>query len=139
VPEGHYAEESMRLTVVPNRNMLLLAACAAWAVSCRSDAVAYAAHAGDHAVYPDCRPEFVEAVRGVFRLCDYKPLTLYTPFVEWSKADVVREGQVTGAPLHLTYSCYEGGVRHCGKCGTCYERREAFAITGVPDPTEYAT
>jgi 7-cyano-7-deazaguanine synthase len=137
VPEGHYAEESMRLTVVPNRNMLLLAACAAWAVSCRSDAVAYAAHAGDHAVYPDCREEFAAAMAQALSLCDWRPVRLLRPFVGWSKADVVRRGAELKAPLGETWSCYKGGEAHCGRCGTCCERAEAFALAGVPDPTEY--
>lgn len=138
VPEGHYAEETMKLTVVPNRNMILLSLAIGWAVSLRFDAVAYAAHAGDHAIYPDCRPEFVEAVRRVAELCDWHRVRLEAPFVGMTKTDIVRLGAGLGVPFERTWSCYKGGERHCGRCGTCTERREAFEKAGVPDPTEYA-
>lgn len=137
VPEGHYAEESMKLTVVPNRNMILLSLATAWAISSGSEEVAYAAHSGDHAIYPDCREEFVQAMRGVLHLCDWKKVSLSTPFIEWTKADIARQGAALKAPLTLTWTCYKGGEKHCGKCGSCTERREAFQIAGVPDPTEY--
>lgn len=138
VPRGHYADPVMRATVVPNRNMLLLAVAGAVAVREGCGAVAYAAHAGDHPVYPDCRPEFTEAARELLGLCDYRPLDLLTPFVLWDKAGVVRRGAELGVPFGLTWSCYEGAEWHCGRCGACVERREAFSLTGVPDPTRYA-
>jgi 7-cyano-7-deazaguanine synthase len=138
VPHGHYADESMRVTVVPNRNMLLLAIAGAVAVREGAGAVAYAAHTGDHAVYPDCRPAFADAMGAALSLCGYHPVDLLRPFVRMTKADIVRSGWVNRVPLGLTYSCYEGGDRHCGRCGTCVERREAFALAGVPDPTVYA-
>ncbi len=138
VPEGHYAEESMKLTVVPNRNMVLLSLATAWAVSTKSDSVAYAAHAGDHAIYPDCRSEFADAMAVAMGLCDWHKVQLVRPFVTWSKADIAKEGAKLAAPLHLTWSCYKGGELHCGKCGTCVERREAFALAGVTDPTRYS-
>jgi 7-cyano-7-deazaguanine synthase len=138
VPHGHYADPSMRATVVPARNTVLLALAAAVAVRERCGAVAYAAHAGDHPVYPDCRPEFAEAYRRVLALCDYEPVELLTPFVRLTKAEVVRVGADRGVPFGLTWSCYEGAEWHCGVCGTCVERREAFALSGVPDPTQYA-
>lgn len=137
VPEGHYADPSMRLTVVPNRNMLLLAIAAAHAISEGADGLAYAAHAGDHPVYPDCRPAFIEAMQRALGLCHYTSVQLFTPFATWTKADIVRYGVQHGVPYHLTWSCYKGGDEHCGKCGTCYERREAFALAGFPDPTQY--
>lgn len=137
VPEGHYTDESMKLTVVPNRNMLLLACAIAWAVSLKADGVAYAAHAGDHTIYPDCREEFAEAMARAAALCDWHPVALLRPFIGLTKADIVKLGSDLGAPLALTWSCYKGGERHCGKCGTCVERREAFALAGVGDPTEY--
>lgn len=137
VPDGHYAEESMKATVVPNRNMILLAVAAGWAISLKADAVAYAAHAGDHAVYPDCRPEFADAVARALTLCDWRPVKLLRPFVGMSKADIVTAGSAMGVPYAETWSCYKGRDRHCGQCGTCVERREAFALAGVPDPTEY--
>ncbi len=138
VPEGHYEEETMKLTVVPNRNMILLSLAIGWAVSLRFDAVAYAAHAGDHAIYPDCRPEFVEAVRRVAELCDWHRVRLEAPFVGMTKTDIVRLGAGLGVPFERTWSCYKGGERHCGRCGTCVERREAFHVAAVPDPTRYA-
>lgn len=137
VPHGHYEDASMRSTVVPARNLVLLSLAAAVAFREGVDAVAYAAHAGDHAVYPDCRPAFVEAVRLTLARCDYRPVTLLTPFVGRTKADVVAEGRRLGVPFELTWSCYEGGCLHCGLCGTCVERREAFRVAGVFDPTVY--
>lgn len=137
VPEGHYEDPSMRITVVPNRNMLLLAVAGALAVSQKAEGVALAAHAGDHAVYPDCRPEFADAMSKALALCDYTPLKLVRPFIHDTKADIVRRGVACKAPMELTYSCYKGEKEHCGKCGTCVERREAFEKAGVPDPTKY--
>ncbi|MDX2110680.1 MAG: 7-cyano-7-deazaguanine synthase QueC [Verrucomicrobiota bacterium] len=138
VPDGHYADESMKLTVVPNRNMLFLSLAICWAVSTKSDAVAYAAHAGDHTIYPDCRPEFAASMADAARLCDWHPVALLRPFVNLTKSAIVRRGHELGVPLHLTWSCYKGGAHHCGKCGTCMERREAFALAGVEDPTCYS-
>lgn len=138
VPEGHYQEESMRATVVPNRNMLLLSLCASWAISTGADMVAYAAHVGDHAIYPDCRPRFIRGMEDLFRNIDYKPIILTTPFQSFSKADIVSIGARLQAPLHLTWSCYKGGEVHCGRCGSCNERREAFELARVPDPTIYS-
>ncbi|MFM2131027.1 MAG: hypothetical protein RL646_230 [Verrucomicrobiota bacterium] len=137
VPEGHYEEESMKATVVPNRNMLLISVAAAWAISLRATSVAYGAHGGDHAIYPDCRPEFAEALDRAVRLADWHELRLERPFVKMDKAAIVRRGAELGAPFALTWSCYVGGGRHCGKCGTCVERKEAFRLAGVPDPTDY--
>lgn len=137
VPEGHYEDETMRATVVPNRNMLLLAAAGAFAVSKEAQAIAYAAHEGDHAIYPDCRPEFIKAMEAAFRLCAYEEIKLLAPFSSMSKANIVQHGSELGVPFYLTYSCYKGGVKHCGKCGTCFERREAFERAAVEDPTEY--
>jgi 7-cyano-7-deazaguanine synthase len=137
VPHGHYADESMKVTVIPNRNMLLLATAAAVALSRGALRLAYAAHAGDHAIYPDCRPAFIDAMRLAFKVCAYEPLELYTPFNFMTKADVVLKGHHLSVPLELTYSCYEGNERHCGRCGTCVERREAFQVAKVDDPTEY--
>lgn len=138
VPDGHYAEESMKATVVPNRNMILLSIAAAWAVSVKADAVALGAHAGDHAIYPDCRPEFAEAIDKVLSLCDWHPLKVVRPFIGITKADIVAVGQGLGVPWGQTWSCYKGRDAHCGTCGTCVERREAFELAGVPDPTGYA-
>lgn len=138
VPEGHYEAESMKATVVPNRNMLFLSLAGSWAVATKSDSVVFGAHGGDHAIYPDCRPEFAAAMDKALGLCDWHPVRLERPFVDWDKAAIVRRGVELGAPLGLTWSCYVGGERHCGRCGTCVERREAFAKAGVVDPTVYA-
>lgn len=137
VPDGHYAEESMKATVVPNRNMILLSIAAGWAIAVKADGVAYAAHSGDHAIYPDCRPEFADAVASAIRLADWHKVELMRPFVTFSKADIVRRGAELGVPLARTWSCYKGGVHHCGRCGTCIERREAFYLAGIEDPTSY--
>lgn len=138
VPEGHYAEDNMKATVVPNRNMILLALAAGWAISQKADAVAYAAHSGDHAIYPDCRTEFADAMRHAIGLADWHKVDLIRPFVEMTKADVVRRGAALGVPFAETWSCYKGQALHCGRCGTCVERREAFHLAGVADPTPYA-
>ena len=126
LPEGHYAEESMKSTVVPNRNMILLAMAAGYALSIDFDTVAYAAHAGDHTIYPDCRPVFADAMQNALQLADWKDLRLHRPFVNLTKAELVRIGAKLGAPLHLTWSCYAGDESHCGKCGTCVERKRGF-------------
>jgi 7-cyano-7-deazaguanine synthase len=124
VPHGHYADESMRSTVVPNRNMVLLSIAVARALSEGFDGVAYAAHAGDAAVYPDCRPAFVEAMTAAIRLCDYRELRVLTPFLWYNKADIVSRGRALGVDFSHTWSCYEGGDRPCGKCGPCVARAE---------------
>jgi 7-cyano-7-deazaguanine synthase len=138
VPDGHYTDETMKATVVPNRNMIMLSVAVGWAVSLKFDAVAYAAHAGDHAIYPDCRPVFAEAIRRAAALCDWRPIELVTPFIGKTKADIVRVGAGLGVPFARTWSCYRGGEVHCGTCGTCVERREAFERAGMKDPTVYA-
>jgi 7-cyano-7-deazaguanine synthase len=137
VPHGHYAEESMKQTVVPNRNMILLSVAIGHAIAHKCDAVAYAAHAGDHAIYPDCRREFVQAMQGAAQLCDWRRIDLLSPFVDFSKADIVEQGELLGVDFSKTYSCYEGNEIHCGKCGTCTERKEAFELNSIKDPTQY--
>ena len=137
VPEGNYADENMKTTVVPNRNMILVAIAAARAIAIGTNSVAYAAHSGDHAIYPDCRPEFAEAVESALKICHYTPITLMRPFIGMSKSEIVRMGADLGVDFSLTWSCYKGGEKHCGTCGTCTERREAFRLAGVDDPTEY--
>ncbi len=138
LPHGHYAEESMKSTVVPNRNMILLSLAAGHAISLKFDTVAYAAHAGDHTIYPDCRPQFTDAMEKALSLSDWSKISLYRPFVNWSKADLVKRGNELGVPFEKTWSCYAGKVEHCGKCGTCIERKEAFELNGLPDPTSYS-
>lgn len=138
VPEGHYSAENMRTTVVPNRNMILLAAAAGIAIANGYERVAYAAHAGDHAIYPDCRPAFAQAMKEALALAHEPPVMLHAPFLYLSKAELVAMGHVRGVPFAETWSCYKGEEVHCGRCGTCVERREAFAIAGIDDPTEYS-
>ena len=142
VPHGHYAAPNMAITVVPNRNAIFLALSYGVAVAEQANRVAIGVHGGDHFVYPDCRPDFliqfekmqVLAVGG-FGAPD---LELDAPFCATDKTGIVREGARLGVPFEKTWSCYEGGELHCGKCGTCVERIEAFAQAGVPDPTIYA-
>ena len=139
VPEGHYAEDTMRLTVVPNRNAIMLTIAFGIAMTRQVQAVAAAMHGGDHFIYPDCRPPFVEAFATMqhFALDGFAQIAFSTPFLHLSKADIVREGARLGVPFAKTWSCYNGGARHCGRCGTCVERREAFHLTGIDDPTPY--
>ncbi len=139
VPDGHYAEETMKITVVPNRNAIMLAIAYGVAVAEQADYVAVGVHAGDHFIYPDCRPEFISlfeqmedrAIEG------FGSAKLLAPFVNISKADIVSLGTVVNVPYRKTWSCYKGGDVHCGTCGTCVERKEAFQLAGVEDPTEY--
>ncbi|MDQ8206673.1 7-cyano-7-deazaguanine synthase QueC [Coraliomargarita sp. SDUM461003] len=138
VPDGHYAEGNMKVTVVPNRNMILLAVATGWAISTKSDTVSYAAHSGDHAIYPDCREEFAAGMDHVMQLADWQVVKLDRPFVAMTKADVAKRGAELGVPFDETWSCYKGLDLHCGRCGTCVERREAFHLAGVIDPTPYA-
>lgn len=137
VPHGHYADESMKVTVVPNRNMILLSVAAAAAIGRGMNTVYYGAHAGDHAIYPDCRPPFVQAMKTALRRCHFYEVNLVAPYLHYSKAGILKDASAMGLPFELTYSCYEGGEKHCGKCGTCVERREAFVSAGVVDPTIY--
>ncbi len=134
VPEGHYAEESMKATVVPNRNMIMLAVAAGYAMSIGATSVAYAAHAGDHAIYPDCRPEFADALEHAIKLADWREVKLDRPFINMTKTDIAMLGVELSVPFEKTWSCYKGGAAHCGKCGTCVERKEAL---GILDPTKY--
>jgi 7-cyano-7-deazaguanine synthase len=142
VPDGHYAAESMRATVVPNRNAVMLDIAVAVAIANGCDAVAFGAHGGDHAIYPDCRPEFVTTFTASAMLANQGFLPggfqVVAPFLGFGKAEVVRMGHQLGVPFAATWSCYKGGAVHCGRCGTCTERREAFQVAGVADPAPYA-
>lgn len=135
LPEGHYADESMKATVVPGRNAIMLSVAAGIAASRGMDAVATAVHAGDHPIYPDCRPEFIAAIHDALLLAT--GVGVRAPFVHKTKTEIARIGHDLGAPLGLTWSCYAGGDAHCGRCGTCVERIEAYRDSGVPDPTTY--
>ncbi|MEX2375159.1 MAG: 7-cyano-7-deazaguanine synthase QueC [Dehalococcoidia bacterium] len=139
VPHGHYAADTMTATVVPNRNAMLISVVYGIAVARSANAVLVGVHAGDHHVYPDCRPEFIEALDRALRIGNegVGNVTLEAPFVRRSKTDICRLGGHLGVAWQETWSCYEGGDIHCGRCGTCVERREAFWDAGVEDPTEY--
>jgi len=134
VPHGKYDEEGMKTTVVPNRNMLILSLCAARAISLGCHAVVYGAHAGDHAIYPDCRRSFVKAMETALLLCDWKEIGLLAPFLSYSKGMIAEVGKRLGTPYDRTWTCYEGGEKPCRKCGSCNERAEAFGYAGMRDP-----
>lgn len=140
VPDGHYAEETMRITVVPNRNAIMLAVAFGVAAAERATAVAAAFHSGDHFIYPDCRPAFIDSFRTMQRraLEGLRDIELDAPFVHMTKAEIVRIGAALKVPFAETWSCYKGNDLHCGRCGTCVERQEAFHLAGVEDPTRYA-
>jgi 7-cyano-7-deazaguanine synthase len=142
VPEGHYTDASMAATVVPNRNAIMLSVAVGVAVARGAEAVATAVHAGDHTVYPDCRPEFIEAIEHEARVANEgfiaDAFRVLAPFLHVAKDEIVRRGAALGVPFEETWSCYLGEELHCGRCGTCVERREAFELAGVSDPTPYA-
>jgi len=137
VPHGHYEDESMKQTVVPNRNAIMLNIAAGIALARGHYAIAAAVHSGDHAIYPDCRPAFMDALQETIRIAMDRPaFNVLAPFVGISKTDIVRD-YGSRVNYSLTWSCYEGGEQHCGECGTCVERIEAFADSNTEDPTDY--
>lgn len=137
IPEGHYRQDNMKSTVVPFRNGIMLAIAAGLAESRGLDHVMLANHGGDHDIYPDCRPEFVAAMSQAMTSGTYQGVTLLAPYTYLTKADIAIHGKRLGVDFSLTYSCYKGGEKHCGVCGTCVERKEALAAAKIPDPTEY--
>lgn len=139
VPHGHYAQSNMAQTIVPNRNAIMLTIAFGMAVSRQLEQVAIAVHGGDHFIYPDCRPDFIEAFAKMQNqaLSGVADIALYAPFLQMDKSDIVRQGQSYHVPFEDTWSCYEGEGRHCGRCGTCVERQEAFSLAAVHDPTDY--
>jgi 7-cyano-7-deazaguanine synthase len=137
IPEGHYADPSMKRTVVPFRNGIMLAVAAGLAESLEMDTLVLGNHAGDHAIYPDCREAFSKPMSDAIQAGTYAGIVVVRPFEKISKTDIARMGASFKVPYELTYSCYKGGEQHCGKCGTCYERKEAFKDSGVADPTQY--
>lgn len=137
IPEGSYDDENMRSTVVPFRNGIMLAAAAGLAESRGLKTVMLANHAGDHAIYPDCRPGFVDAMSRAISEGTYDHITIFAPYTSWTKTQIAARGAELGVDFAHTYSCYKGGEKHCGRCGTCCERREALRDAGVPDPTPY--
>ncbi|MDD5870861.1 MAG: 7-cyano-7-deazaguanine synthase QueC [Bacteroidales bacterium] len=137
IPEGNYDDENMKSTVVPFRNGIMLAVACGIAESRDLSRVMLANHFGDHAIYPDCRRAFVDAMSEAMRQGTYCGVTVFAPYTDITKADIARRGAQLGIDYAETYSCYKGGAHHCGRCGTCRERREAMALAGIDDPTVY--
>ena len=137
IPEGHYADENMKSTVVPFRNGIMLSIAVGIAESNDLRFVMMANHAGDHTIYPDCTPQFVDAFDEAARAGTFVKVGLLSPFTNWTKADIARRGKELGINYAETWSCYKGEEKHCGKCGTCVERREALSEADIEDPTEY--
>ena len=137
IPEGHYADDNMKSTVVPFRNGIMLSIAVGIAESNGLRYVMMANHGGDHTIYPDCRPEFVDAFDHAAQSGTFVGVRLRSPYTHITKADIAARGKQLGIDYAKTWSCYKGGERHCGRCGTCVERREAFAKAGIDDPTEY--
>ena len=138
VPDGHYAAENMKQTVVPFRNAIMLSIACGFAESVGAEGLVIAAHTGDHTIYPDCREDFMRAMADAMRLGTYANMQLLRPFIALTKAQIAAEGARLGVDFARTWSCYKGGEVHCGTCGTCVERREAFIEAGLTDPTAYA-
>ena len=139
IPDGHYADQNMKRTVVPFRNGIMLAIACGIAESREAEALVIAAHSGDHAIYPDCREPFMLAIAEAMRQGTYARIELLRPFIAIDKTGIARLGHDLGIDFAQTWSCYKGGDLHCGTCGTCVERREAFNQAGLPDPTEYVS
>lgn len=137
IPEGHYADENMKSTVVPFRNGIMLSIACGIAESNGLKKVMIANHAGDHAIYPDCRTEFITAMSVAMNLGTYEGISIVAPYSDITKTDIARHGKEIGLNYAETWSCYKGGEKHCGKCGTCVERKEALHDAGIDDPTEY--
>jgi 7-cyano-7-deazaguanine synthase len=139
IPDGHYEAATMKQTVVPFRNAIMLSIATGFAESRGAEGLVIAAHGGDHAIYPDCREDFMRAMDAAMRHGTHTGLVLLRPFIELNKAQIAAEGARLGVDYARTWSCYKGGEIHCGRCGTCVERREAFLAAGLPDPTVYAS
>ena len=137
IPEGHYQDENMKSTVVPFRNGIMLAIAAGMAESYGLSHVMIANHGGDHAIYPDCRPEFISAMSNATEAGSYNGVTVLAPYTNITKGDIARRGKELGIDYNETWSCYKGGEKHCGKCGTSVERKEALHYPGLEDTTEY--
>lgn len=137
IPEGHYEMENMKSTVVPFRNGIMLAIACGLAESRNLHKVMIANHGGDHAIYPDCRGTFINAMSEAMACGTYEHIKIYAPYTGLNKSDIARRGAELGIDYSQTWSCYKGGEKHCGKCGTCIERQEAFRDAGIEDLTEY--
>lgn len=137
IPEGHYEAENMKSTIVPNRNMILLSLAVGYAVSVGADQVYYGAHSGDHAIYPDCRPEFVMKMNDVCQIANYEPVEIFSPYLNVNKTAILTDGISMNLDYSETWTCYNGREKACGKCGACQERLEAFAENEITDPVPY--
>lgn len=137
IPEGHYASDNMKSTVVPFRNGIMLSIACGIAESRGLKYVMIANHAGDHAIYPDCRSSFIASMKEAMIQGTYEGVTIKAPYTDLTKVDIAKRGAEIGVDYTHTYSCYKGGDIHCGRCGTCIERKEAFQLANVQDPTEY--
>lgn len=137
IPEGHYEAENMKSTIVPNRNMILLSLAVGYAVSVGAAQVYYGAHSGDHAIYPDCRPEFVQKMNDVCMIANYESVEIFSPYLNVNKTTILTEGLAMGLDYTNTWTCYNGREKACGKCGACQERLEAFRDNKTTDPLEY--
>jgi 7-cyano-7-deazaguanine synthase len=137
IPEGHYESENMKSTVVPNRNMILLSLAVGYAVSVGAAQVYYGAHSGDHAIYPDCRPEFVQKMNEVCQIANYESVEIFSPYLAVNKAAILADGLDMGLDYSDTWTCYNGRTKACGKCGSCQERLEAFSENKMVDPISY--
>lgn len=137
IPEGHYAAENMKSTVVPFRNGIMLSIACGIAESEGLQKVLIANHFGDHSIYPDCRKAFINAISEAMRTGTYEGIIVDAPYTDITKTDIARIGKKLGINYSETWSCYKGGQKHCGKCGTCIERKEALRDAGIDDPTEY--
>lgn len=137
IPEGHYAADNMKSTVVPNRNMILLSLAVGYAVSLGAAQVYYGAHSGDHFIYPDCRPEFVQKMHDVCQIANYEPVDIVSPYLHQTKIEILADGLAMGLDYAKTWTCYNGREKACGKCGSCQERLEAFNLNRAIDPLLY--
>lgn len=137
IPEGNYDEDNMKSTVVPFRNGIMLSIAIGIAESNHLKHVMMANHSGDHTIYPDCRPEFAKAMSAAAQAGTYEDITILAPYTNISKSDIASHGNAMGINYAETWSCYKGGDKHCGKCGTCRERKEALHDAGIEDKTEY--
>jgi len=137
VPEGHYENENMKTTVVPNRNAIMLSIAYGVAVAEKANFVATGVHSGDHTIYPDCRSEFIDAFNLASQIATDTKIEILAPFVHFTKIEIIKLGTNLGVNYSDTWSCYKGLVHHCGKCGTCVERKEAFMLAKIEDPTIY--
>ena len=133
VPEGQYDDDNMKQTVVPNRNMVMLSLAVSYAIGIGATRVYYGAHAGDHTIYPDCRGEFITALNKAVKLCDWHEVELIAPYIDMDKGDIAIRGKELGVDYTKTWSCYKGGEKPCGKCGSCTERKEAMEKAGIKD------